>query len=110
MSLKKIVPKAPKQTERKIIKTINGVQQTKSQHQAQNHGFSILRGPFVFDAAHEPELLQKADEEAIVTQNGLHFINSGLFSPDGKTGAALDNDFRDLVESVMNPISSKSGD
>jgi len=87
----------PKQTEKKINKTVNG--------------FSILRGPFAFDAAGEPELLQvQADEEAIIMQNGLHFINSGLLSADGKNGAAADNDFRELVESVMNPISSKSGD
>jgi len=108
----KIVPKAPKQTEKKINKTDNGVQPTRAiiERQAQNNGFSILRGPFAFDATCEPELLQKADEEAIIMQNGVHFINSGLFSPDEKTGAALDNDFRELVESVMDPISSKSGD
>ena len=75
-----------------------------------DNGFSILRSPFVFDAAHEPELLQEANEEAIIMQNGVHFINSGLFSPDEKTGAALDNNFRELVDSVMDPISSKSGD
>ena len=100
----KIVPKAPRQTEKKINKTVNGVQSTSAlvEHHAQNNGFSILRGPFVFDATHEPELLQvEADEEAIIMQNGLHFINNCLFSPDGKTGAALDNDFRELVDSVM---------
>jgi hypothetical protein len=104
------------QTEKKINKTVNGVQSTSShlEHQAQNNGFSILRGLFAFDATREPELLYiEADEEAIIMQNGIHFINSSLFCPeaDGKTGAAPDNDFRELVESVMNnPISSKSGD
>jgi hypothetical protein len=110
----KIVPKAPKQTEKKINKTVDGVQSTSAliECQAQNNGFSILRGPFVFDATHEPEFLQiQADEEAIIMQNGIHFINSGLFCPDGKSGADMDNDFRNLVESVMNnPISSRSGD
>jgi len=99
--------KTPKQTEKKINKTVNG-----AQSHARNNGFFILRGPFVFDAAHEPELLQvEADEEAIIMRNGIHFINSGLLSPDGKSGTVADNDFRELVDSVMNnPTSSKSGD
>ena len=77
------------------------------------NGFFILSGPFMFDANHEPELLQVVpDDTSIIKHNGIHFINSRLFSPDDKTGAELNSDFKNLVESVMNKsaTSSKPGD
>ena len=71
-----------------------------------NNGFSILSGPFVFDANHEPELLSVVTGNAsIVKHDGIHFINSELLSPDGETGVELDNNFMNLIESVMEPLS-----
>jgi hypothetical protein len=75
-----------------------------------NNGFYILPGPFIFDANHEPEFLYAAagDSEfekagkAIIKQDGIHFINRDLLSPDGKTEAELDKKFVNLVESVIN--------
>jgi hypothetical protein len=40
---------------------------------------------------------------AILEQNGIHVINSNLFTPDSETEAELNKDFRKLVDSVMTP-------
>ena len=68
-----------------------------------NNGFSILSGPFIFDANHEPELLPvETGSASIIKQDGIHFVNGDLLCPDKKIEVELDNGFKDLVESVIN--------
>jgi hypothetical protein len=73
-----------------------------------------VRDLFLASLNHDPELLPAASgnktlaiQEVILERNGLHFINANMLKPDRKTQAALDRDFRELVDSVT---SSKSGD
>ena len=79
------------------------------------YDFSILPGPFIFDADHEPEFLPVVNDDGSVNQNpgamnsekavlvhdGLHFVNSNLFTPDKKTREEMNGDFKNLVNSVI---------
>jgi hypothetical protein len=78
-----------------------------------------MPGPFSVDSGLVNEFLPIVNgEETILEQDGIHFINSGLFDDSRHvTEDNLDDDFKDLVESVMgkqkgllNLISSKYGD
>jgi hypothetical protein len=40
---------------------------------------------------------------AILERDGVHFINSCLFSPDTETLENMDENFKDLVNSVVKP-------
>jgi hypothetical protein len=42
--------------------------------------------------------------ETILERNGLHVINSRVFSPDRETEKNLDSDFKKLVDSVIGPV------
>ena len=60
---------------------------------------SIFWQPFTF-SLHNLVLLQKAEDELIYEQNGIHYISNNAFIIDRHTEEKLDNDFMKLVESV----------
>jgi hypothetical protein len=77
----------------------------------------IIHEPFHFEAAQNPEILQALGndefsggeapedpaEEVILEQNGIHYVNRRVLSPDQNTEKALDPQFLGLVESLINP-------
>ena len=62
---------------------------------------SILGQLFAFSPAN-PELLQVAGNEVIYQRDGIHYISSEAFTGDGNTEREINNDFAQLVESVVN--------
>jgi hypothetical protein len=72
-------------------------------------GLSILPGYSLGAANEEPEFLYNENMdidddtacEAIIEQNGIHIINSNLFNPTSEIEAGLNQDFRELVDSVI---------
>jgi len=66
-------------------------------------GNAIFSQPFAFSLAN-PELLQEAENEVIYEHNGIHYINNDAFNSGENTGREINNDFAQLVESVVNKI------
>jgi len=64
-------------------------------------GNTMFNQPFAFSLAN-PELLQAAENEVIYERNGIHYINDDAFNSDKNTGREINNDFAQLVESVVN--------
>jgi len=62
---------------------------------------SILGQLFAFSPVN-PELLQVAGNEVIYQRDGIHYISSEAFTGDGNTEREINNDFAQLVESVVN--------
>jgi hypothetical protein len=68
-------------------------------------GNSMFRQLFAFSPAN-PELLQDAENEVIYEHNGIHYINDDAFNSDKNTENKMNNDFAELVESVINQHTS----
>ena len=66
-------------------------------------GNTIFSQPFAFSLAN-PELLQEAGNEVIYEHNGIHYINNDAFNSGENTEREINNDFAQLVESVVNKI------
>jgi len=64
-------------------------------------GNSMFSQPFAFSPAN-PEMLQAAENEVIYEHNGIHYINDDAFNSDKNTEKEINNDFAQLVESVVN--------
>jgi len=64
-------------------------------------GNTMFSQPFAFSLAN-PELLQTAENEVIYERNGIHYINDDAFNSDRNTEREINNDFAQLVESVVN--------
>jgi hypothetical protein len=64
-------------------------------------GNTMFSQPFAFSLAN-PELLQEAGNEVIYERNGIHYINDDAFTGDRNTEREINNDFAQLVESVVN--------
>jgi len=64
-------------------------------------GNSMFSQPFTFSPAN-PELLQAAGNEVIYERNGIHYINDDALNSDKNTEKEINNDFAQLVESVVN--------
>jgi len=71
---------------------------------------SILGRLFAFSSGN-PELLQVAGNsgtgisgEVIYEHNGIHYINDDAFNGDRNTEREINNDFAQLVESVVNKV------
>jgi len=62
--------------------------------------FFMFSQPFSF-TPYNPELLQRAEEEVVYEQNGIHYINSNVFA-DEQNEDELDRNFAKLIESVVN--------
>jgi hypothetical protein len=93
---------------------------------AENQGIPAVYTPFQTAITGDPEILQALDdndgfpagespaenrtdaadpaddmpEEVILERDGIHYINSRFFNPQGETAKNLDQKFLDLVESV----------
>jgi hypothetical protein len=62
---------------------------------------SIL-GRFFFFHPANPESLQEAGNEVIYEHNGIHYINDDAFNSDKNMEREINNDFAQLVASVVN--------
>jgi hypothetical protein len=47
------------------------------------------------------EILNDFDGKVIQEKDGVHYINAGVFTPDKNTEAALDQDLKNLVDSII---------
>jgi hypothetical protein len=65
------------------------------------YGVPLVYKPFHIEENREPESLD-AYTEVIEEKDGVHYINKNAFTPDKPALEALDPEFKDLVDSVLN--------
>jgi hypothetical protein len=67
------------------------------------YGLPLVYKPFLIEENGEPAFLDVYDEvEVIEEKDGVHYINKNMLTLDQPAPEALDPEFRDLVDSVLN--------
>jgi hypothetical protein len=65
------------------------------------YGLPLIYRPFLIEENSEPDSLDVYDE-VIEEKDGVHYINKNALATDQPAPEALDPEFRDLVDSVLN--------